>query len=83
MDKFKNFLLAAVALVFPTEVIADHLYEGDAFYANWQLFSAALGNIALGNGSGWFLELSTTGAFCVHSAAGRMACSTYREYGWY
>ncbi len=76
MKKF--FSAAAVCLLTLTgAAYADHLHEGDSFVGGWQFYNSNPGNIKIGDGNGWALDLRGTDRYCVSPGAGYSTMTSY------
>jgi hypothetical protein len=123
IKKFFTALTVTAFALFATmqTALASSVYEGQSFYGEWDTSYERQGDIDLGDGSGWYLDLRSTPLYCVqrgssystmnryirsnypenvswfvdevcsdgyvricvYASWGDVACSTYREFGWY
>ncbi|MFN3693118.1 MAG: hypothetical protein ACK4SL_03445 [Candidatus Paceibacteria bacterium] len=71
--------IAALFLVFATTQVAtaDHLAEGDFFYGDWNVGYERQGDIDLGDGGGYFLDLRSTTRYCGRPGASYSKMNRY------
>jgi hypothetical protein len=70
-------LIMSIGLLNAQMASADHLYEGDAFYGDWSVSNSVMGNIRLGDGGGWMLDLRSTERWCAKRGTGYSTMQSY------
>lgn len=79
--RFSKFACKALAVcglaLAPTIAAADHIYEGQSFYGGWSVSNSVQGNIILGDGNGWGLDLRSTERYCKKRGTGYSTMQRY------
>lgn len=59
---------------------ADHIYEGQAFYGDWEVFGG--GSVYLGDGAGFALDIEGTSMYCDQPGSSYSRMNEYIQSNW-